>query len=155
MQDSKTSLRAVSEPLSMRGIWSQKPGHICGIPMPAQRRPHVSVTQSLPNCPLEDKYNVESPSPSDPEIVHSSECKSSEKAKPACIMATQEHPHQEVKSKQGEPIHEGDHVYTKIRGGRHEGDVSSISLRPLSRLCGGPFSAFLVRRCRLIAFNIG
>lgn len=30
----------------------------------------------------------------------------------------------QVQSKQGEPIEEGDHVYTKIRGGRHEGDVS-------------------------------
>lgn len=29
----------------------------------------------------------------------------------------------EVNSKQGEPIQEGDHVYTRIRGGRHEGDV--------------------------------
>jgi len=29
----------------------------------------------------------------------------------------------QVLSKQGEPIDEGDHVYTKIRGGRHEGDV--------------------------------
>ncbi|KAF2256363.1 hypothetical protein BU26DRAFT_445100 [Trematosphaeria pertusa] len=32
----------------------------------------------------------------------------------------------EVLSKQGEPIQEGDHVYTKIRGGRHEGDVEKI-----------------------------
>lgn len=31
----------------------------------------------------------------------------------------------EVKSKQEEPINEGDHVYTRIRGGRHEGNVSS------------------------------
>ncbi|OCK75086.1 hypothetical protein K432DRAFT_419983 [Lepidopterella palustris CBS 459.81] len=31
-----------------------------------------------------------------------------------------------VRSKQGEPIHENDHVYTKIRGGRHEGDVEQI-----------------------------
>ncbi|KAK7699802.1 hypothetical protein SLS64_011414 [Diaporthe eres] len=29
----------------------------------------------------------------------------------------------QVLSKQGEPIEEGDHVYTRIRGGRHEGDV--------------------------------
>lgn len=29
----------------------------------------------------------------------------------------------EVVSKEGQPIQEGDHVYTKIRGGRHEGDV--------------------------------
>ncbi|KAF1811476.1 hypothetical protein P152DRAFT_459413 [Eremomyces bilateralis CBS 781.70] len=32
----------------------------------------------------------------------------------------------EIKSKQGEPIHKGDHVYTKIRGGRHEGDVEKV-----------------------------
>ncbi|KKY39096.1 hypothetical protein UCDDA912_g00898 [Diaporthe ampelina] len=32
----------------------------------------------------------------------------------------------QVLSKQGEPIEEGDHVYTKIRGGRHEGDVEEI-----------------------------
>ncbi|KAF2273226.1 uncharacterized protein EI97DRAFT_384031 [Westerdykella ornata] len=31
-----------------------------------------------------------------------------------------------VLSKQGEPIEVGDHVYTKIRGGRHEGDVEKI-----------------------------
>ncbi|KAK3076570.1 hypothetical protein LTS18_012654, partial [Coniosporium uncinatum] len=30
----------------------------------------------------------------------------------------------QVKSKEGEPINEGDHVLTKIRGGRREGDVS-------------------------------
>lgn len=30
----------------------------------------------------------------------------------------------EVKSKGDQPIEEGDHVFTKIRGGRHEGDVS-------------------------------
>lgn len=30
----------------------------------------------------------------------------------------------QVLSKQGESIEEGDHVYTKIRGGKHEGDVS-------------------------------
>jgi hypothetical protein len=29
-----------------------------------------------------------------------------------------------VKSKNGQEIQEGDHVYTRIRGGRHEGDVS-------------------------------
>jgi hypothetical protein len=34
----------------------------------------------------------------------------------------------EVLSKQGEPIEKGDHVYTKIRGGRHEGDVSQSHL---------------------------
>ncbi|KAF8457916.1 hypothetical protein BDZ91DRAFT_685650 [Kalaharituber pfeilii] len=32
----------------------------------------------------------------------------------------------QVKSKEGEPIHEGDHVYTPFRGGRHEGDVEAI-----------------------------
>lgn len=32
----------------------------------------------------------------------------------------------QVYSQQGEPIQEGDHVYTKIRGGRHEGDVSTF-----------------------------
>ena len=32
----------------------------------------------------------------------------------------------EIKDKQGEPISEGDHVWTKIRGGRHEGDVDQI-----------------------------
>jgi hypothetical protein len=35
---------------------------------------------------------------------------------------------EQVLSKQGEPIEEDDHVYTKIRGGRHEGDVSTIYL---------------------------
>jgi hypothetical protein len=35
---------------------------------------------------------------------------------------------EQVFSKQGEPIEEDDHVYTKIRGGRHEGDVSTIYL---------------------------
>ncbi|KAA8619578.1 hypothetical protein PtrSN002B_002233 [Pyrenophora tritici-repentis] len=29
----------------------------------------------------------------------------------------------DIMSKNGETIQEGDHVYTKIRGGRHEGDV--------------------------------
>ena len=29
----------------------------------------------------------------------------------------------DVTSKNGEQIKEGDHVYTRIRGGRHEGDV--------------------------------
>ncbi|KAK7178275.1 hypothetical protein PSPO01_15677 [Paraphaeosphaeria sporulosa] len=33
---------------------------------------------------------------------------------------------EQVLSKQGQPIEEGDHVYTKIRGGRHEGDVEKI-----------------------------
>jgi len=32
----------------------------------------------------------------------------------------------QVKDKHGEPIKEGDHVYTKIRGGRHEGNVDKI-----------------------------
>ncbi|KAF2742541.1 hypothetical protein M011DRAFT_472132 [Sporormia fimetaria CBS 119925] len=36
-----------------------------------------------------------------------------------------------ITSKQGEPIQEGEHVYTKYRGGRHEGDVSII-LAPAS-----------------------
>lgn len=36
----------------------------------------------------------------------------------------------EVKSKQGEPIHEGDHVYTRIRGGSHEGEVGSSLFTP-------------------------
>lgn len=31
-----------------------------------------------------------------------------------------------VKDKKGEPIKEGDHVYTPIRGGRHEGDVEKV-----------------------------
>ncbi len=30
------------------------------------------------------------------------------------------------KDKHGNPIHEGDHVYTKIRGGHREGDVEKI-----------------------------
>jgi len=29
----------------------------------------------------------------------------------------------EVRSKEGEQIHEGDRVWTRFRGGRHEGDV--------------------------------
>lgn len=32
---------------------------------------------------------------------------------------------EEIQSKGGESIEVGDHVYTKIRGGRHEGDVSA------------------------------
>ncbi|KAF2196005.1 hypothetical protein GQ43DRAFT_427401 [Delitschia confertaspora ATCC 74209] len=32
----------------------------------------------------------------------------------------------QVLSKDGEQIQKGDHVYTKIRGGRHEGDVEKI-----------------------------
>lgn len=31
----------------------------------------------------------------------------------------------QVMSKEGSPIHEGDHVVTKIRGGVHEGEVNS------------------------------
>ncbi|KAK6858601.1 hypothetical protein PG995_004510 [Apiospora arundinis] len=31
-----------------------------------------------------------------------------------------------VRDKHGEPIQEGDHVYTPIRGGRHEGEVEEI-----------------------------
>jgi hypothetical protein len=33
----------------------------------------------------------------------------------------------QVHSKEGAPIHEGDHVKTKYRGGRREGDVSPWS----------------------------
>ncbi|KAI9694308.1 MAG: hypothetical protein M1820_009032 [Bogoriella megaspora] len=33
---------------------------------------------------------------------------------------------EQVHSKEGEPIEEGDHVYTKIRGGRREGDVDKV-----------------------------
>ncbi|KAK5122042.1 hypothetical protein LTR85_004288 [Meristemomyces frigidus] len=32
----------------------------------------------------------------------------------------------EIKSKEGQPISEGDHVYTKYRGGKHEGEVEAI-----------------------------
>ncbi|KAJ0108753.1 hypothetical protein J7T55_011244 [Diaporthe amygdali] len=32
----------------------------------------------------------------------------------------------QVQSKHGEPIEEGDHVYTKIRGVRHEGKVEKM-----------------------------
>ncbi|OCK73110.1 hypothetical protein K432DRAFT_410983 [Lepidopterella palustris CBS 459.81] len=32
----------------------------------------------------------------------------------------------QIKSKEGESIHEGDHVVTKIRGGKHEGKVDQI-----------------------------
>lgn len=31
-----------------------------------------------------------------------------------------------VKDKNGEPVKEGDHVYTPIRGGRHEGNVEKV-----------------------------
>jgi hypothetical protein len=44
-------------------------------------------------------------------------------------MPSSENEEAEVLSKQNEPIQEGDHVYTKIRGGRHEGDVSCILTR--------------------------
>ena len=30
---------------------------------------------------------------------------------------------QQIRDKTGQLIQEGDHVYTRIRGGRHEGDV--------------------------------
>merc|ERR1711988_1882589 len=33
---------------------------------------------------------------------------------------------QPVQDKNGEPIKEGDHVWTPMRGGRHEGDVEEI-----------------------------
>jgi hypothetical protein len=32
----------------------------------------------------------------------------------------------DIKDKQGEPINEGDHVWTRFRGGRREGDVQKI-----------------------------
>ncbi|KAJ9134770.1 hypothetical protein NKR23_g9951 [Pleurostoma richardsiae] len=32
----------------------------------------------------------------------------------------------DIKDKNGEPIHEGDTVFTKFRGGRHEGVVDKI-----------------------------
>lgn len=32
----------------------------------------------------------------------------------------------QAKDKTGQPIQEGDHVWTKIRGGRHEGDVDRV-----------------------------
>ncbi|KZF25509.1 hypothetical protein L228DRAFT_244365 [Xylona heveae TC161] len=32
----------------------------------------------------------------------------------------------EVEDKHGEAIYEGDHVYTRIRGGRHEGEVDKV-----------------------------
>jgi hypothetical protein len=34
-----------------------------------------------------------------------------------------------VKDKKGETINEGDYVYTKYRGGSHEGEVLDLSLR--------------------------
>jgi len=35
-------------------------------------------------------------------------------------------PSSEVKDKAGQPIRQGDHVWTPIRGGRHEGTVDNI-----------------------------
>lgn len=35
-------------------------------------------------------------------------------------------PTSEIRDKHGQTIHEGDHVYTPFRGGRHEGDVEKI-----------------------------
>lgn len=32
----------------------------------------------------------------------------------------------ELKDENGEPIHEGDHVFARSRGGRHEGDVEKV-----------------------------
>ncbi|KXX74793.1 hypothetical protein MMYC01_203295 [Madurella mycetomatis] len=32
----------------------------------------------------------------------------------------------ELKDKNGEPINEGDHVFARSRGGRHEGEVEKI-----------------------------
>lgn len=32
----------------------------------------------------------------------------------------------EAKDKSGQPIHEGDHVFARSRGGRHEGDVEKV-----------------------------
>ncbi|KAK4160860.1 hypothetical protein QBC43DRAFT_347036 [Cladorrhinum sp. PSN259] len=32
----------------------------------------------------------------------------------------------EIKDKNDEPIHEGDHVFARARGGRHEGEVERI-----------------------------
>jgi len=32
----------------------------------------------------------------------------------------------QVTDKNSEPIREGDHVYTRVRGGRHEGNVDQI-----------------------------
>ena len=37
-------------------------------------------------------------------------------------------PKETALSRQGEPITEGDHAYTKIRGGRHEGHVRDTSI---------------------------
>ncbi|KAI8959530.1 hypothetical protein F5Y11DRAFT_301682 [Daldinia sp. FL1419] len=35
-------------------------------------------------------------------------------------------PSSQIKDKQGQPIQEGDTVWTKARGGRHEGEVDRI-----------------------------
>ena len=32
----------------------------------------------------------------------------------------------ELKDKNNEPIHEGDHVFARSRGGRHEGNVEKV-----------------------------
>jgi hypothetical protein len=40
----------------------------------------------------------------------------------------------QVLSKQSEPIEQGDHVYTKIRSGRHEGDVCFPHIPPFLHL---------------------
>jgi hypothetical protein len=42
-----------------------------------------------------------------------------------------------IVSKDGQQIEQGDHVYTKIRGGRHEGDVCSPRSHPDSEGCVG------------------
>ncbi|RYP10357.1 hypothetical protein DL764_000691 [Monosporascus ibericus] len=33
---------------------------------------------------------------------------------------------EQVRDKNSEPIKEGDHVYTRYRGGRHEGEVEKV-----------------------------
>lgn len=33
---------------------------------------------------------------------------------------------EQIRDKYEEPIKEGDHVYTRIRGGRHEGEVDKV-----------------------------
>jgi hypothetical protein len=45
----------------------------------------------------------------------------------------------DVKDKTGQPIEVGDHVYTKIRGGRHEGDVRCLA--PSAYMGGGLMDA--------------
>ncbi|KAF1839138.1 hypothetical protein BDW02DRAFT_564121 [Decorospora gaudefroyi] len=52
-----------------------------------------------------------------------------EKHTPAAVMSSNTNSKSNdapIVSKNGEEIGEGDHVYTKIRGGRHEGDVEKI-----------------------------